>query len=72
MGVPSYQVIEMFTQDWELECAKMAHIYQDSIGTICAPAALDNSVGFLAPRTCPEPIPQLWKYKNPGDPGLRV
>ena len=65
--IDSLCIVQDSKEDWELECAKMGHIYQHSTITICAPAAADTSSGFLDPRTCSEPDPLLWEYKNPGN-----
>lgn len=43
----------------------MAHIYRGAVVTICGPAAQDSTVGFIHPRTCPDPAPLLWEYKCP-------
>lgn len=64
LWIDSLCIIQDSVEDWELECSRMAQIYQGSIVSICGPTALDSSTGFLNPRTCPEPDPYLWEYRN--------
>jgi hypothetical protein len=64
LWIDSLCIIQDSTEDWELECSKMAHIYRNSRVTICGTTASDSSSGFLHPRSCPEPAPSLWEYRN--------
>jgi len=69
--IDSLCIIQDSAYDWEVECEKMGHIYESSVVTICGPMAGDSSAGFLRERTCPEPPPRLWEYRNPGEPAYK-
>ncbi|KAK4221465.1 heterokaryon incompatibility protein-domain-containing protein [Podospora fimiseda] len=64
LWIDSLCIIQDSTLDWELECAKMAIIYQRSSINICAPRAPDSSSGLLQRREPPEDntcIPCRWQ-----------
>ncbi|KAG9229967.1 hypothetical protein BJ875DRAFT_445475 [Amylocarpus encephaloides] len=62
--IDSLCIIQNSTEDWEIECIKMASIYKNSTVNICGTTAANSHASFLQPRTPFFAHPHLWSYTN--------
>ena len=67
LWIDSLCIVQDSSEDWEVECSKMASIYRNSSLTICGTMAYNSASGFLNTKICPEPRPHLWEYTNTKD-----
>lgn len=53
LWIDCFCIIQGDTKDWQIECARMAETFRQSIVTIAGPAAENTDAGFLRERPAP-------------------